>query len=54
MGEMKAEGKTETGTPQVRDMGKEEGSHWLHIREWEEGIHAGKARESLEDRVAIK
>lgn len=29
MGEMKAEGKLETGTPQVTDVGKEEGSRQL-------------------------
>lgn len=29
VGEMKAEEKIETGTPQVRKMGQEEGSNWL-------------------------
>lgn len=42
VGEIKAEEKIETGTPQVREMGKEEGSNWLCTQRWEEGIHTGK------------
>lgn len=42
------DGKIKTGTPQVREMGKEKGSHWLYTRKWEEGIRTGNIQESQE------